>query len=73
MAMATVPEGVSDTTAGYHTSSRVLAFESQASQDEMEALRVRLWALTEHGGTTHCNVDGITAPCASIVSASEAD
>ena len=67
VALAAVEDGFKTDTLAFHTSSRAPAFQTDASQDDLEALRVRLWALTEHGGTEHCNVEGVTAPCADVV------
>ncbi len=67
MALAAVQDGLATDPQQFHTSSRAAAYQMDATQEELEALRVRLWALTEHGGTTNCNIDGITAPCADVV------
>ena len=67
VALAAAQDGFKTDSLGFHTSSRMAAVQTDLTQDEMEALRLRLWALTEPGGTIHCDVNGITAPCASTV------
>lgn len=73
VALATVQEGVSVDAMVMHSSSRVAARQIDASHDEMDALRARLWALTEYGDTGACNIDGIAAPCADVIVFDETD
>lgn len=67
VALAAAQDGIIPDNFPHHSSSRLVAHSTDATQAELEALRAHLWALTEHGGTEHCNVDGISAPCADIV------
>ena len=47
----------------FHTSSRMVTMDAVMPSAELEQLRSQIWALTQQGGTIHCSVDGITAPC----------
>ena len=67
VALAAVGNGASVDGTVYHSSSRLAARDTVATQDEFEVLRARLWALTEHGETDTCTVDGIATPCAGVI------
>lgn len=49
--------------ANYHSSARLGAIAVEMPAAELEALRAQIWALTQQGGTIHCSVEGVTAPC----------
>lgn len=59
--------------ASYHSSARPGQVDVEMPAAELEALRAQIWALTQQGGTIHCAVEGITAPCIDTAAFDAAD
>lgn len=68
LSMADTPQVMTIVEASYHTSSRDMAHRAALTVEEQAAARAQLWALTQQGGTQHCNAAGVTAPCADVIS-----
>jgi len=67
VAIAAVQDGTDADKTAFHSSSRVLAYQVDVSQDELEALRAKLWALTEHGGTEDCTAEVLASSCGDVM------